>query len=80
VIQFRLTEKVLPEFPGGMFVAHSDPDGSGGRFAEFYHLDQLLESAGLKLAERSSKCTQSSIFWHWEPVNSQCQIFLVTFV
>lgn len=51
-----LTEKSLPDFPGGLFVAHSDPDNSGGRHAEFYHLDQLLESVGLKLAAKSSPC------------------------
>lgn len=51
-----LTEKSLPDFPCGLFVAHSDPDRNGGRHAEFYHLDQLLESAGLKLVEKSSSC------------------------
>jgi myo-inositol-hexaphosphate 3-phosphohydrolase len=51
-----LTETPLPEFPGGLFVAHSDPDGSGGRHAEFYHLDQLLAAAGLNLAEKSGAC------------------------
>jgi len=53
-----LTEKGLPDFPGGLFVAHSDPDNSGGRHAEFYHLDRLLETVGLKLAEKTSKCGQ----------------------
>jgi 3-phytase len=51
-----LTEVALPDYPRGLFVAHSDPDGSGGRHAEFYHLDQLLESTGLKLAEKRAAC------------------------
>ncbi len=53
-----LTEKALPDFPSGLFVAHSDPDNTGGRHAEFYHLDQLLAGAGVKLAEQSGKCSQ----------------------
>jgi 3-phytase len=51
-----LMERPLPDFPNGLFVAHSDPDNSGGRHAEFYHLDQLLGSAGLKLSEKSEEC------------------------
>jgi len=51
-----LAENPLPDYPRGLFIAHSDPDGSGGRHAEFYHLDQLLESAGLKPAEKSGAC------------------------
>lgn len=55
-----LTEKSLPDFPHGLFVAHSDPDGSGGRHAEFYHLDKLLESVGLSLAEKRKACDADS--------------------
>jgi 3-phytase len=51
-----LTETSLPDYPRGLFVAHSDPDGSGGRHAEFYHLDQLLGSAGLELARKRDGC------------------------
>jgi 3-phytase len=51
-----LTELTLPDYPHGLFVAHSDPDHSGGRHAEFYDLDQLLKSAGLNLAEKSGAC------------------------
>jgi 3-phytase len=51
-----LTEKPLPDYPNGLFVAHSDPDNSGGRHAEFYHLDHLLESVGIKLSEKSKEC------------------------
>lgn len=51
-----LTELKLPDFPRGLFVAHSDPDHSGGRHAEFYNLDQLLESIGLNLAEKTAAC------------------------
>ena len=51
-----LTELTLPDYPRGLFVAHSDPDRSGGRHAEFYDLDQLLGSIGLKLAEKTASC------------------------
>lgn len=51
-----LTEISLPDYPRGLFVAHSDPDRSGGRHAEFYHLDQLLASIGLNPAEKSAAC------------------------
>lgn len=51
-----LTELTLPDYPRGLFVAHSDPDRSGGRHAEFYDLEHLLASAGLKLAEKSLAC------------------------
>lgn len=51
-----LTELALPDFPRGLFVAHSDPDRSGGRHAEFYNLDQLLGSIGLNLAEKTAAC------------------------
>jgi hypothetical protein len=47
-----LTEHSLPDYPDGLFVAHSDPDGSGGRHVEFYHLNQLLDNVGLKPGER----------------------------
>ena len=39
-----------------LFVAHSDPDGCGGRHVEFYHLNQLLESVGLNAGERWKAC------------------------
>ena len=39
-----LTQTRLPDYPDGLFVAHSDPDGSGGRHAEFYDLGQILRS------------------------------------
>ncbi len=51
-----LTELTLPDYPRGLCVAHSDPDRSGGRHAEFYDLEHLLASAGLKLAEKSLAC------------------------
>jgi myo-inositol-hexaphosphate 3-phosphohydrolase len=51
-----LIEDSLPDYPDGLFVAHSDPDGSGGRHVEFYHLNQLLESVRLKPAERRKAC------------------------
>lgn len=51
-----LTELALPDYPRGLFVAHSDPDHSGGRHAEFYNLDQLLGSIGLNLAEKAGAC------------------------
>lgn len=37
----------LPDYPNGLFVAQSDPDGSGGRHAEFYDFGNLLESIRL---------------------------------
>jgi hypothetical protein len=37
----------LPDFPGGLFVAQSDPDDTGGRHAEFYDFNALLNAAGL---------------------------------
>ncbi|QQS44793.1 MAG: phytase [Acidobacteriota bacterium] len=51
-----LTERPLPDFPNGLFVAHSDPDGKGGRHIEFYHLDQLLESIGPNPNEKRKNC------------------------
>ena len=51
-----VTEHPLPDYPDGLFVAHSDPDGSGGRHVEFYHLNQLLESVGLKPDEMRKAC------------------------
>ncbi len=42
-----LTNFSLPDFPGGLFVAQSDPDESGGHHAEFYDFNQLLFAAGL---------------------------------
>jgi len=51
-----VTEHLLPDCPDGLFVAHSDPDGSTGRYVEFYHLKQLLESVGLKPDERRKAC------------------------
>jgi myo-inositol-hexaphosphate 3-phosphohydrolase len=51
-----LTEHPLPDYPDGLFVAHSDPDGSGGRHVEFYHLNQLLDNVGLKPGERRKAC------------------------
>lgn len=51
-----LTEHPLPDYPNGLFIAHSDPDGSGGRHIEFYHLDQLLKSVGLNPLEKLKAC------------------------
>ena len=51
-----LTEHPLPDYPGGLFVAHSDPDGSGGRHIEFYHLNQLLASEGLEPGAKRKAC------------------------
>ncbi|HLE63791.1 MAG TPA: phytase [Pyrinomonadaceae bacterium] len=42
-----LTQTALPDYPDGLFVAHSDPDGTGGRHAEFYDMDQILKSVGI---------------------------------
>ena len=42
-----VTTKALPDFPGGLFVAQSDPDDTGGRHAEYYDLNELLKAAGL---------------------------------
>ena len=42
-----LTEVVLPDYPLGLFVAHSDPYGTGGHHAEFYDLAQILSSIGV---------------------------------
>jgi 3-phytase len=42
-----VTGEALPGFPGGLFVAHSDPDDSGGRHAEYYDLREFLAAAGL---------------------------------
>lgn len=51
-----VTEHPLPDFPDGLFVAHSDPDGKGGRHIEFYHLNHLLETAGLNPAVKRKAC------------------------
>jgi myo-inositol-hexaphosphate 3-phosphohydrolase len=51
-----VTEYTLRDYPSGLFVAQSDPDGSGGRQVEFYHLNQLLESVGLNAGERRKAC------------------------
>jgi 3-phytase len=53
-----LTEVALPDYPRGLFVAHSDPDGSGGRHAEFFHLDQLLNGLGIDLKDKGAACRQ----------------------
>jgi len=37
----------LPDFPGGLLVAQSDPDKSGGRHAELYDFNDFLKAAGL---------------------------------
>ena len=42
-----VTTEALPDFPGGLFVAQSDPDDTGGRHAEYYDLNQLLKAASL---------------------------------
>src|SRR5262249_7543335 len=52
----KKTEHLLPDYPDGLFVARSDPDGSGGRHLEFYHLNQLLESVELNPGERRKAC------------------------
>ena len=51
-----VTEHPLRDYPDGLFVAQSDPDGSGGRQVEFYHLNQLLKSVGLSAGERRMAC------------------------
>jgi 3-phytase len=42
-----VTQMGLPDYSHGLFVAHSDPDGTGGRHAEFYDLAQILSSIGI---------------------------------
>ena len=42
-----LITKPLPDFPGGLLVAQSDPDKSGGRHAELYDFSDFLKAAGL---------------------------------
>lgn len=39
-----LTQKKLPDYPNGLFIAQSDPDGTGGLRAEFFDLHQILKS------------------------------------
>lgn len=51
-----VTEHPLPDYPNGLFIGHSDPDGKGGRHIEFYHLNQLLESVGLNPDEKRKAC------------------------
>lgn len=42
-----VTVEALPGFPNGLLVAQSDPDGSGGRHAEYYDLREFFTAAGL---------------------------------
>lgn len=42
-----LVTKALPDFPGGLLVAQSDPDKSGGRHAELYDFSDFLKAASL---------------------------------
>lgn len=42
-----VSAEALPGFPGGLLVAQSDPDGSGGRHAEYYDLSAFLTATGL---------------------------------
>jgi hypothetical protein len=42
-----LLTKPLPDFPGGLFVAQSDPENSGGKHAELYDFADFLKAAGL---------------------------------
>jgi myo-inositol-hexaphosphate 3-phosphohydrolase len=51
-----VTEHSLPDYPDGLFFAQSDPDGSGGRHVEFYHLKELLESVGLNPGAKRKAC------------------------
>ena len=41
-----LTQESLPDYPHGLFIAQSDPEGTGGHHAEFYDFGQLLASIG----------------------------------
>jgi myo-inositol-hexaphosphate 3-phosphohydrolase len=42
-----VSQAKLRDFPNGIFIAQSDPDGSGGLQAELYDLKYFLERAGI---------------------------------
>ncbi len=43
-----LTQSKLKDFPNGLFISQSDPDGTGGRQAEFFDFKAFLAKANLK--------------------------------
>ncbi len=40
--------KPLPDFPTGLFVAQSDPEGTGGKQAEYFDLESIFPKRSLK--------------------------------